>query len=260
MSLNPTTSTTNINYSPHCDDDAASASARHRHCMRRCRPRPKRRAGRTKSRDAAPGLQRRAAAGGDRWVCEVREPNNGRGGGGGGGGGARGNARIWLGTFPTAEMAARAHDVAALALRGPPPCLNFADSPRVLRLPKAATHATFARPPPPPPRRSAPRCRRPLPAVTPVTAMRRPRPGGDRIFVVRGRRRAVRLRNVRRHGAGDADRSPRDVGERPRGRERRGRRAVEPLHLKRARQWHALFVHCTVSKLTCYVCTVLHTI
>ncbi|KAM3388716.1 hypothetical protein ACQJBY_011075 [Aegilops geniculata] len=32
-------------------------------------------------------------------------------------------------------MAARAHDVAALALRGRAACLNFADSPRALRVP-----------------------------------------------------------------------------------------------------------------------------
>ncbi|XAR51099.1 hypothetical protein NMG60_11005635 [Bertholletia excelsa] len=50
-----------------------------------------------------------------KWVAEVRQPNS--------------RDRIWLGSYDTAEEAARAYDAAVFCLRGSATTLNFPDDP-----------------------------------------------------------------------------------------------------------------------------------
>ncbi|KAK4748590.1 hypothetical protein SAY87_015176 [Trapa incisa] len=100
-------------FSDHPDEEIRLASSH-----------PKKRAGRVVFKETRHpvyrGVRRRNN---NKWVCELREPTK--------------QSRIWLGTYPTARMAARAHDVAALALRGRSACLNFADSAWRLRVPSS---------------------------------------------------------------------------------------------------------------------------
>lgn len=76
----------------------------------------KKKSGRKKFRETRHPIYKGVRQKKGKWVCELRQP------------GGNNKSRLWLGTFSSPDMAARAYDVAALAIRGDSASLNFPDS------------------------------------------------------------------------------------------------------------------------------------
>ncbi|KAL5708992.1 hypothetical protein ACHQM5_019731 [Ranunculus cassubicifolius] len=111
----PSTATTSSSSSSSSDITFTSSTVTH-----------KRNAGRKKFKETRHPIYRGVRKrNGSKWVCEIRAPNK--------------KTRVWLGTHETAEMAARAYDVASIALRGKSAPLNFADSAWLLPRPKSTS-------------------------------------------------------------------------------------------------------------------------
>ncbi|KAI3433994.1 AP2/ERF domain-containing protein, partial [Psidium guajava] len=75
-------------------------------------PQKKRKAGRKKFQETRHPVYKGVRQRNGKWVCEIRQPDSAR-------------TRLWVGTFASPETAARAYDVAAVALRGESASLNF---------------------------------------------------------------------------------------------------------------------------------------